>query len=239
MAGPRIVRTPGPGEPCAHGRGALTVSREHEHDQRSLPGAAGGEAAAACLLGDPAQRPGRGGAGGSVLRASAGPAVGFRHRGASANRPAGLRGRHGAAGQEHRRLALPGPAGPGQDDQGPVRQRDGGGEAAAAAGARRPEAAGAPDAAAAAEDHPGRRWLAGRLHSKRRDAQAIAHHYDVSNRFYGWVLGPSMAYTWPVTRTRTRPWNRRRRTSSTWSPASWGCVTACGCWMSAAAGAAW
>ncbi len=84
-----------------------------------------------------------------------------------------------------------------------------------------------------------RRWLAGRLHSKRRDAQAIAHHYDVSNRFYGWVLGPSMAYTWPVTRTRTRPWNRRRRTSSTWSPASWGCVTACGCWMSAAAGAAW
>jgi cyclopropane-fatty-acyl-phospholipid synthase len=40
-----------------------------------------------------------------------------------------------------------------------------------------------------------RRWLTGRLHSKRRDAQAISHHYDVSNRFYGWVLGPSMAYT--------------------------------------------
>src|SRR5205085_7671691 len=40
-----------------------------------------------------------------------------------------------------------------------------------------------------------RRWLAGRLHSKNRDAQAISHHYDVSNRFYEWVLGPSMAYT--------------------------------------------
>src|SRR4029079_11481060 len=26
-------------------------------------------------------------------------------------------------------------------------------------------------------------------------AQAISHHYDVSNRFYEWVLGPSMAYT--------------------------------------------
>ncbi|MGD9526835.1 class I SAM-dependent methyltransferase [Pseudonocardia sp.] len=35
----------------------------------------------------------------------------------------------------------------------------------------------------------------GRLHSKRRDAKVISHHYDVSNRFYGWVLGPSMAYT--------------------------------------------
>jgi cyclopropane-fatty-acyl-phospholipid synthase len=40
-----------------------------------------------------------------------------------------------------------------------------------------------------------RRWLAGRLHAKRRDANAISHHYDVSNRFYEWVLGPSMAYT--------------------------------------------
>jgi cyclopropane-fatty-acyl-phospholipid synthase len=40
-----------------------------------------------------------------------------------------------------------------------------------------------------------RRWLTGRLHSKRRDAQAISHHYDVSNQFYEWVLGPSMGYT--------------------------------------------
>ena len=32
-------------------------------------------------------------------------------------------------------------------------------------------------------------------HGKRRDAAAIKHHYDVSNRFYEMVLGPSMAYT--------------------------------------------
>jgi cyclopropane-fatty-acyl-phospholipid synthase len=38
----------------------------------------------------------------------------------------------------------------------------------------------------------------GRLHSKRRDAKAISHHYDVSNRFYSWVLGPSMSYTCAV-----------------------------------------
>ncbi len=35
-------------------------------------------------------------------------------------------------------------------------------------------------------------------HSKKRDAEAISHHYDVSNTFYEWVLGPSMAYTCAV-----------------------------------------
>jgi len=40
-----------------------------------------------------------------------------------------------------------------------------------------------------------RHWLSGRRHSKGRDATAISHHYDVSNTFYEWVLGPSMAYT--------------------------------------------
>jgi cyclopropane-fatty-acyl-phospholipid synthase len=35
----------------------------------------------------------------------------------------------------------------------------------------------------------------GSRHAKERDAQAIHHHYDVSNKFYEWVLGPSMAYT--------------------------------------------
>jgi cyclopropane-fatty-acyl-phospholipid synthase len=39
------------------------------------------------------------------------------------------------------------------------------------------------------------RWLSGRRHSRQRDASAISHHYDVSNTFYEWVLGPSMAYT--------------------------------------------
>jgi cyclopropane-fatty-acyl-phospholipid synthase len=40
-----------------------------------------------------------------------------------------------------------------------------------------------------------RRSLFGRRHSRGRDASAISHHYDVSNAFYEWVLGPSMAYT--------------------------------------------
>jgi cyclopropane-fatty-acyl-phospholipid synthase len=35
----------------------------------------------------------------------------------------------------------------------------------------------------------------GRLHSKRRDAAAISHHYDVGNDFYEIVLGPSMTYS--------------------------------------------
>lgn len=38
----------------------------------------------------------------------------------------------------------------------------------------------------------------GRRHSKRRDSSAIEHHYDVSNRFYEMVLGPSMTYTCAV-----------------------------------------
>ncbi|MCV7314602.1 class I SAM-dependent methyltransferase [Mycolicibacillus parakoreensis] len=40
-----------------------------------------------------------------------------------------------------------------------------------------------------------RRILEGYRHSKTRDADAIHHHYDVSNAFYRWVLGPSMTYT--------------------------------------------
>ena len=40
--------------------------------------------------------------------------------------------------------------------------------------------------------------LSGRRHSKARDQRAISHHYDVSNRFYEWMLGPSMAYTCAV-----------------------------------------
>ena len=49
-----------------------------------------------------------------------------------------------------------------------------------------------------------KRYVAGlRRHSKGRDALAIAHHYDVSNAFYSWVLGPSMAYTCAVYPTET------------------------------------
>jgi cyclopropane-fatty-acyl-phospholipid synthase len=42
--------------------------------------------------------------------------------------------------------------------------------------------------------------LSGVRHSRRRDRQAIAHHYDVSNRFYEIVLGPSMTYSCAVWR---------------------------------------
>jgi cyclopropane-fatty-acyl-phospholipid synthase len=45
--------------------------------------------------------------------------------------------------------------------------------------------------------------LRGRRHSKARDQKAISHHYDVSNRFYEWILGPSMAYTCAVYPTAT------------------------------------
>lgn len=43
------------------------------------------------------------------------------------------------------------------------------------------------------EARPGIWW--GLRHSKERDSRAISHHYDVSNTFYEWLLGPTMAYT--------------------------------------------
>jgi cyclopropane-fatty-acyl-phospholipid synthase len=46
------------------------------------------------------------------------------------------------------------------------------------------------------EVRPGPLW--GLRHSLSRDSRAISHHYDVSNRFYQWILGPTMAYTCAV-----------------------------------------
>jgi cyclopropane-fatty-acyl-phospholipid synthase len=43
-----------------------------------------------------------------------------------------------------------------------------------------------------------RRAAEGLRHSKKRDSEAIHHHYDVSNTFYEHVLGPSMTYTCAV-----------------------------------------
>ncbi|WP_433218647.1 class I SAM-dependent methyltransferase [Dactylosporangium sp. CS-047395] len=48
-----------------------------------------------------------------------------------------------------------------------------------------------------------RRALHGLRHAKSRDAEAIHHHYDVSNRFYEMVLGPSMTYTCAVYRSES------------------------------------
>jgi cyclopropane-fatty-acyl-phospholipid synthase len=43
-----------------------------------------------------------------------------------------------------------------------------------------------------------RRYAEGLRHSRKRDSEAIHHHYDVSNAFYEHVLGPSMTYTCAV-----------------------------------------
>lgn len=43
-----------------------------------------------------------------------------------------------------------------------------------------------------------RRSVEGLRHSLHRDAEVIHHHYDVSNTFYEYVLGPSMTYTCAV-----------------------------------------
>ncbi|WP_374116446.1 class I SAM-dependent methyltransferase [Hoyosella sp. YIM 151337] len=37
--------------------------------------------------------------------------------------------------------------------------------------------------------------IGGRLHSLRRDRQAISHHYDMSNEFYGLILDGAMVYS--------------------------------------------
>ncbi|HEU5242633.1 MAG TPA: class I SAM-dependent methyltransferase, partial [Ornithinibacter sp.] len=48
-----------------------------------------------------------------------------------------------------------------------------------------------------------RRVMEGLRHSRVRDAEAIHHHYDVSNTFYEYVLGPSMTYTCALYPTAT------------------------------------
>ncbi len=42
---------------------------------------------------------------------------------------------------------------------------------------------------------PSQARLRGRLHSARRDQDAISHHYDLSNDFYSLILDPHMAYS--------------------------------------------
>jgi cyclopropane-fatty-acyl-phospholipid synthase len=43
-----------------------------------------------------------------------------------------------------------------------------------------------------------RRPRRGHLHSPRRDAAAVSHHYDVGNEFYALVLGPTLVYSCAV-----------------------------------------
>ena len=72
------------------------------------------------------------------------------------------------------------------------------GRARSRRGAARDRAVGPAPPAAAPEEAPApwRRGLA--RHTRRRDADAITHHYDLSNRFYERVLGPSMVYSCAV-----------------------------------------
>ena len=87
----------------------------------------------------------------------------------------------------------------------------------------RPDAGGAT-ACAASPRRRRKARLRGRRHSRRRDAAAIAHHYDVSNDFYRLVLGPSMTYSCAVLADAGRHRSRRRRRPSTsWCAASSGC----------------
>jgi len=78
-----------------------------------------------------------------------------------------------------------------------------------------------------------------RRHSKERDSAVVSYHYDVSNRFYEWILGPSMTYTcaaYPDVTPRSRT---RRRTSTASSLTSSDSSRATACWTWAAAGAGW
>jgi cyclopropane-fatty-acyl-phospholipid synthase len=52
-----------------------------------------------------------------------------------------------------------------------------------------------PELPAVETPSPLRRLAHGLRHGRERDAEAIHHHYDVSNEFYELVLGPSMTYT--------------------------------------------
>lgn len=47
--------------------------------------------------------------------------------------------------------------------------------------------------------------LRGRRHTRRRDAAAVRHHYDVSNDFYRIVLGPAMTYSCAYFASPTQP----------------------------------
>ena len=66
----------------------------------------------------------------------------------------------------------------------------------ARAGRRQPQAAAAAAAGGTCRAGGGRSRGCGTRMA--RDAEAISHHYDVSNRFYELVLGPSMTYTCAV-----------------------------------------
>ncbi len=85
-----------------------------------------------------------------------------------------------------------------------------------------------------------RRVIEGARHSKHRDAEAIHHHYDVSNRFYELVLGPSMTYTCACYPTADATLEEAQHHKYDLVARKLGAASrACGCSTSGAAGAAW
>jgi cyclopropane-fatty-acyl-phospholipid synthase len=84
-----------------------------------------------------------------------------------------------------------------------------------------------------------RRVMEGFLHSPERDAEVISHHYDVSNRFYEMVLGPSMTYTCACFPTEDATLEEAQFAKYDLVARKLGLQPACGCSTSAAGGAAW
>jgi cyclopropane-fatty-acyl-phospholipid synthase len=84
-----------------------------------------------------------------------------------------------------------------------------------------------------------RRVVEGVRHSRTRDREAIHHHYDVSNTFYEYVLGPSMTYTCAVFPTEDATLEQAQDYKYDLVARSSASSRACGCSTSAAAGAAW
>ena len=78
--------------------------------------------------------------------------------------------------------------------------------------------------------------LRGIRHSRKRDAAAISHHYDVSNDFYRIVLGPTMTYScalWerPRRRARRRPGCQARADLPEARPPTGDAVARRGLWL--------
>ena len=85
-----------------------------------------------------------------------------------------------------------------------------------------------------------RRALEGLRHSRRRDAEAISHHYDVSNRFYEMLLGAVDDLHLRLLPDGGRDaWRRPRRQVRPGRPQARAAARGCGCSTSAAAGAGW
>ena len=78
---------------------------------------------------------------------------------------------------------------------------------------------------------------AGRLHSLRRDQASVRHHYDVSNRFYELLLGPTWSTPAPTSPTRTIARARAGAQARADLPQAAPAARASGCSTSAAAGA--